>query len=292
MIRKSRITLLPVIFLSVFILGASPSHKLSRSEMANRLEELEKENVRLRKQVEDLNLKIEILTSKTGLESVSGGVRVSGPSLPVPGLSVKKLSPTTPKINAAPKGRLIVAGSNNEAKQIIQSTASLPGTNYVPLPDPAVTIKRTGNKKPKKITTPAAPVLAAPKPVSSPGESGDFRKINELMENGSSAEAEGLMDAYLKKHKGAAHENKVAYWKGQRLLEKGDFNQAIDYFKIVTERYPACNDASDALYNIGVSYLELGHTEEAGDALREVNILYPFSEAAGKAEKKLVSCCQ
>jgi TolA-binding protein len=295
MIRKNRITLLTVIFLSVFILGATPFNKSGRNnnDMSKRVEQLEKQNVELRKQIEDLTLKVELLTRKVNGQGHASNTSGRGnPMSSHPGLSVKKLTPESQRMSNAPKGRLIVTGSNNNAKNIVESGTPLPGTNYVPLPDPASKVKRPGSQTPKKIKSSPAPALATPKPVTSLGESGDFKKINTLMDNGSKVEAVELMDAYLLKHKGGAHENKVAYWKGKSLLDKGEHNQAIDYLKIVTERYPACNDASDALYSIGLSYLELGHSEEAGDALREVNILYPFSEAAGKAGKKLETCCQ
>jgi TolA-binding protein len=61
--------------------------------------------------------------------------------------------------------------------------------------------------------------------------------------------------------------------------------------KIVTENHYESDFAPEALYEIGLAYLELGQPEEAGSALREIRILYPFSETAEKAQELLSTCC-
>jgi tol-pal system protein YbgF len=131
---------------------------------------------------------------------------------------------------------------------------------------------------------------AAPSPPAN--EAAAFKQIKELLGSGKADEAVPLMEDYLKRHARGAHEDEVAYRLGDYLFSQGEYARAIPVLRQVTENHPESSWAPDGLYKIGLSYLELDKTSEAESALQEVGILYPFSEAAGKAAKKLEACCR
>ena len=290
-----------VICLSALCLSADITPRPVHKNSAERIEALEAQNIELRKQIAELNQKIEILTSRVN-ESCGGGRSfgaeniTTGPAPSVPGLSVVRLQPNGSASAGAPaappargKGRLIVTSSNEESALLVEHGAPLPGTNYVPLPDPAGPPAPSAEPKPAG-TMAMAENAAAPSPPAN--EAAAFKQIKELLGSGKTDEAVPLMEDYLKRHARGAHEDEVAYRLGDYLFSQGEYARAIPVLRQVTENHPESSWAPDALYKVGLSYLELDKTSEAESALQEVGILYPFSEAAGKAAKKLEACCR
>lgn len=298
MARNTRTAVLAAaLILSFLCIGADNTlgfPKTSRSELVERVESLEKENVELRRQVADLNTKIDLLSQRVnaGCAGAPQGAAAAGTPQPAPpSLDVVRLSPES-QAPQKPKGRLIITNSDEEAVSLIEHGAPLPGTNYFPLPDPAGTVSATG--QPAAAAAMAMPDNPAPeaKTKVTLAESEAYARIKALIDGGDRGGARPLMQDYLKSHSGGTHEDDVAYWLGDCWFEAGDYKQAIESYLIVTDQHPESARAPEALYKAGLSYLELGRTDEGADALREVRILYPFSDSAQKAEAKLATCCQ
>ncbi len=83
----------------------------------------------------------------------------------------------------------------------------------------------------------------------------------------------------------------MAFWLGNYYFSANDYEKAIRAFKIVTDGHYEMEAAPESLFKIGMSYLQLGKTDDAKSAFQNVKILYPFSDMAGKAEEMLSSCC-
>jgi TolA-binding protein len=289
------------ICLSILCMGAAnPFQSSSRKEQQKRLETLEKQNADLRQQVIDLKMKLDILTQRVnascggpagGATFTSDDLTITAAPPSVPGLEVVRLKPES-REPAKPKGRLIVTRSDPESTVLVEHGVPLPGTSYVPLPDPETTLGADGaNNKSgaAPVTTPMA--RASTSPVPARDEISAFNPIKELVDEGKADEAAPLMEEFLKQYKNGAHEDRVAYWLGTHLVRQGRHGEAVKTLKIVTENHYESDFAPEALYEIGQAYLELGQPEEAGSALREIRILYPFSETAEKAQELLSTCC-
>jgi len=314
--QKTRWAVIGIILgLALLCLGASnPLEKFtptSNGSMKGRVEDLEKQNAALQQQVADLNRKVNILTQRVnagcggggdaGAFSSEGGT--SAYTKEVPGLSVVRLQPEGKGPGASgpeePKGRLMVESSSNpEAANLIANHQPLPGTNYVPLPDPALAVSTEGAASSPAPPAPA-PVMAAPAPAPSPAKSAPspnevaaYDDIRTLVAQGKLDDARPLMEAYLQSYPGGSHEAEVANWLGMNLFTAGDYAKAIEDLKLVTDKHYESSVAPDALYIIGLCYFEQNKTKEAGDAFRDVKKLYPFSKAAKFAEDKLATCCQ
>lgn len=292
-----------LVCLALLNMGAkNPFAGLSQNSLKERVQTLESENAKLSAEVDELTRKLDILTQRVNAscgEGDAGTFDDSNISLSlftpeVPGLETVRLKPEDGAPASAPAnkpgGKLIITKSG-DSTTYIDKGGPLPGTNYVPLPDPEFESDGGSDSAPP-------PSLARNDSSSDSGSSSSslmepvaFEEIRGLVEQGESGRAEGLMKKYLSSHAGGANEDRVAHWLGTSLYGKGDYAGAIKAFKIVTEKHYESALAPDSLYYVGLAYIELGKTKEAGDAFREVKILYPFSNAAKKADEKLASCC-
>jgi tol-pal system protein YbgF len=286
-----------IIVLSVLCLGAGKSlyGNSSRDQLLNRLESLEKQNAQLRQQVQDLSTKVEVLSQRVnascGGQATSGAFNPASAALSsapplMPGLETVRLKPQD-QAPAPPKGRLIITNSEGDNTVLIEHGTPLPGTNYVPLPDPATTMNQAGDSE-----TAVAPVpAAAPAVPPSKDEAAAFSAIKELIDQGKNGDAQPLMSDYLARFPKGAHEDKVAFWLGNYYFSANEYEKAIHAFKVVADSHYETQDAPESLFKIGMSCLQLGKTDDAKSAFQNVKILYPFSEMAEKAEKMLSSCC-
>ena len=309
MMKKTRALTCCAILLFVLCMGAdNPFQSSSRAELSKRIELLERQNAELRQQVTDLSMKVEVLTQRVNASCGPGSssafnsdnINLNYNRSSVPGLATVRLAPEAPK-DDKPKGRLIVTNSDPEATVLIEhgTGAPLPATNYVPLPDPELTMPTgSGGDAAKSPDAPAAAApmaTAAPAPAPAPAPSKDeasaFNSIKDLLDQGKNDEAVPLMEDYLNRYPKGAHEDKVAFWLGVSYFNKNEHDKAIKTLRIVSENHAESEEAPNALLRIGLAYLELGRTDEAGEAFREIKILYPFSDLAQKAEEMLSSCC-
>jgi len=77
------------------------------------------------------------------------------------------------------------------------------------------------------------------------------------------------------------------YWSGESYYAEQRYEQAIDLFKVVTEKYPTENKAPDAFLKIALSYIELDGDAESKITLNKLIKKYPDSEATIKGRKLL-----
>jgi tol-pal system protein YbgF len=306
MMKKKRVSALgAAIILSILCLGAGDPFKSSsrNSELLSRMEALEKQNADLRAQVADLNVKIEVLTQRVnascggpaGAAFDNSNTALSSRSPAMPGLSTVRLQPGAPDL-VKPKGRLIVTSSDNESSSVIEQGTPLPGTNYVPLPDPETTMNGGADASQPSSGPATALPAAGPAPASAPAPSGkdelaSFNEIKDLVDQGKNEEAAPLMADYLARFPKGSREDKVAFWLGNYYFSQDQHEKAVKAFKIVAENHFESEEAPEALFKIGMSYLDMNKTEDAKSAFQEVKILYPFSDMAEKAEEMLSSCC-
>lgn len=77
------------------------------------------------------------------------------------------------------------------------------------------------------------------------------------------------------------------YWLAEVFYDQRDFPTALAEFRNVVVRYPSGNKAPDALVKVGYCYAQLGEVPAARDVLAQVVEIYPKTEAAKLAVKRL-----
>jgi tol-pal system protein YbgF len=79
------------------------------------------------------------------------------------------------------------------------------------------------------------------------------------------------------------------YWIGEAYYARKDFTAALAEFRIAVDRYPRGNKVPDALLKVGYCHLALGQADKGRFALEQVMTIYPKTEPALLAEKRLES---
>jgi tol-pal system protein YbgF len=262
---------------------ADDSARKEVGRLQRQMEELRRRTDGDRHAVHELENRVFVLEDKVDTVHVAQGRQGEVPRLPV----VTKAPPVD---EAAPQ-----AGQEPEAE---------------PEPEPAgppVVIRMHGDRSaPERSPSERLPV------VRRPTEPPDLAAVTEklpVVTPVRKPEVDDAMTAY--KHASAAlgrreHRTAVAgfrdfvdrfpdhdyadnaqYWLGEAFYDQADYQTALVEFRTVLKRFPAGNKAPDALLKIGFCLDKLGDTGAAGDALGQVVEIYPRTDAARLATKRL-----
>ena len=117
------------------------------------------------------------------------------------------------------------------------------------------------------------------------GES--YRAAVELVRSGSHGQAVDGLRAFLRKYPRHDYADNAQYWLGEAFYAQKDYPHALSEFRNVIETYPRGNKVPDALLKVGYCYQALGQTEKARAVLEQVVNLYPKTEPAALASKRL-----
>ena len=100
-------------------------------------------------------------------------------------------------------------------------------------------------------------------------------------------EAVAALRAFVAKHAHHDYADNAQYWIGEAFYAQKDYARALTEFRAVIEVYPRGNKVPDALLKVGYCYLAMGQGEKARAVLEQVVNLYPKSEPAALAAKRL-----
>jgi tol-pal system protein YbgF len=117
--------------------------------------------------------------------------------------------------------------------------------------------------------------------------SNDYRAAVELVKAGKHDDAVVALRAFIAKYPRHDYADNAQYWLGEAEYATKDFARALTEFRKVIEVYPRGNKIPDALLKVGYCYLALGQGEKARAVLSQVVTLYPKSEPATLAAKRL-----
>jgi len=70
---------------------------------------------------------------------------------------------------------------------------------------------------------------------------------------------------------------------------KGKKDDATYYYAVVVKNYPKSPKSSDAMYKVGVIMQEKGDSDKAKAVFQQVVKLYPNTESAKLAQKRLAA---
>jgi tol-pal system protein YbgF len=117
--------------------------------------------------------------------------------------------------------------------------------------------------------------------------SADYRAAVELVKSGNQTDAITGLRAFLRKFPRHDYADNAQYWLGEAFYAQKDYPHALGEFRNVIETYPRGNKVPDALLKVGYCYHALGQTEKARAVLEQVVNLYPKTEPAALAAKRL-----
>jgi tol-pal system protein YbgF len=116
---------------------------------------------------------------------------------------------------------------------------------------------------------------------------GDYRAAVELVKSGKHDEAVAALRLFLKTYPRHDYADNAQYWLGESFYAQKDYTHALTEFRSTIETYPRGNKVPDALLKVGYCYQALGQSDKARAVLEQVVNLYPKSEPAALASKKL-----
>src|SRR6185503_12707731 len=115
----------------------------------------------------------------------------------------------------------------------------------------------------------------------------DYRAAVELVKSGKTADAVAALRGFLKTHPRHEYADNAQYWLGEAFYASKDYPHALLEFRATIETYPRGNKVPDALLKVGYCYSALGQADKARAVLEQVVNLYPRSEPASLASKRL-----
>lgn len=161
-------------------------------------------------------------------------------------------------------------------------------------------------RKPSVAATPPPPLPPSPSAARSkpapetrvasvePAKKSDYRNpldlygaAYKLFEAGRYDEGLDLFREFVRRWPNHDYADNSQYWIGECYYSRSDYEQAIQEFGKVLDKYPAGNKAPDALLKVGFSQKKLGRDREANSTLQRLLNKYPYSDAAPKAGMKL-----
>jgi len=124
-------------------------------------------------------------------------------------------------------------------------------------------------------------------PVRSDDAGVEYRAAVELVKAGSHSAAIDGLRGFLRKFPRHDYADNAQYWLGEAFYAQKDYPHALGEFRNVIETYPRGNKVPDALLKVGYCYHALGQSEKAKAVLEQVVNLYPKTEPAALAAKRL-----
>ena len=115
----------------------------------------------------------------------------------------------------------------------------------------------------------------------------EYRAAVDLVKAGKHEEAIAALRAFVKAYPHHDYADNAQYWLGESFYAQKDYTHALGEFRATIETYPRGNKVPDALLKVGYCYGALGQTEKARAVLEQVVNLYPKSEPAALATKRL-----
>jgi tol-pal system protein YbgF len=215
---------------------------------------------------------------------------------PLPQLPVEVVAPPT-----LGEGQRLVAVADDGSEIIYEGDAAL-GRPAVTAMPPTDDVHRSRgydaapNERAERATRRVPAVSAARatrtpvrSELSSDAAANDYRAAVELVKTGRHEEAVTALRTFLRSYPRHDYADNAQYWLGEAYYAQKDYPHALVEFRATIETYPRGNKVPDALLKVGYCYQALGQTEKARAVLEQVVNLYPKTEPAALAAKRLES---
>ena len=128
-----------------------------------------------------------------------------------------------------------------------------------------------------------------PPPTSARTEQGDFDAALGELREGRYAEAVTGFQRFMSAHPASNLAGDAQYWLGESHYVSRNYEAAKEAFINMGLHYPQSGRLPDALLKLGYIYGEQGETERAREVLRKLVQVYPNTQAASLAGRRLQS---
>jgi tol-pal system protein YbgF len=289
---------------------ASPMSALKEDNrrLAQTVSELRADRRAQERRLRDLQRQLDLARAQLVTAAGGGAVPELRVEVAAPAPSPASAPAASPPI--ASGGRVV--GIADDGSEIVYEGDAAAG-KLATLDDdpPAAPTAPRARPRPAETTPPAAPPKAAP-PKAAPSRTAsrpsraprrdrdlptdrgadagnDYRAAVELVKAGRHAEGASALRAFLGKHPRHDFADNAQYWLGEAYYAQKDYANALAEFRGVVETYPRGNKVPDALLKVGYCYLALGQPDKSRAVLEQVVTLYPKTEPAATAAKRLES---
>jgi TolA-binding protein len=309
--KKINLGLVLVLLFGMSSLGLSSGGK-SKKELSAELDQVKEENAALKKQVEELNTKLELLLARIDqLEKMvevlkagnagqlsAGGERIEEEEVVIeahggqvdrkgatPNLPVVKISPENkPPQNQTPTKKVIVFtddknNPNNPKIKIEKAPAGKSAPGRKPEAPADSGTKPVSEKKAELKTNPPETKPAEAKAAS-------LDDIKKMIEQKQYAQAEKEAKARLLQKPGEKEACPLYFYLGEARSGAGKGGEAAAAFLKLADLYPACELAPEAMFKAGELY-EKTDKARSRKIYEDIVSLYPYSNYANLAEEKL-----
>jgi tol-pal system protein YbgF len=242
------------------------------------------------RKLRDLQRQLDEIRAKVATSVIDGTI----PTLPV-----EVAAP--PQAQASSSSRVV--GVTEDGYEIVYEGDAAAGKVGVPeseepirrAPVERVSRARTEAPAPRVSARTARPQTRAPEPTIESSRTiarndeatEEYKAAVELVRGGSHGDAVAALRAFLSKHARHDFADNAQYWLGEAHYAQKDYPRALVEFRNVIETYPRGNKVPDALLKVGYCYQALGQAEKSRAVLEQVVNLYPKTEPAVIAAKRL-----
>jgi tol-pal system protein YbgF len=147
---------------------------------------------------------------------------------------------------------------------------------------------------PKTTPTTTTTTTTATAPAPSDGEDpmNAYQEARAALGRHEHAAAIAGFKRFVEKWPSHDYADNAQYWLGEAYYDQADYRTALVEFRAVVQRYPAGNKAPDAMLKVGYCLAKLGDSAAAADVLVQVAQIYPKTDAARLAQKRLAEAGQ
>ncbi|MBS1121654.1 MAG: tol-pal system protein YbgF [Deltaproteobacteria bacterium] len=244
------------------------------------------------RKLRDLKKQLDLVRAQVGIATVDGSM----PSLPVEVASPDRPTTATSRVVAVTDdGEEIVYEGDAAAGKVATIEDDPSRRTTMPLPARSMPGSTTGDRIELSHRIPAVSARTARTPRrdhdTPPDRTGDasndYRAAVDLVKAGNHDDAVAALRAFLAKYPRHDYADNAQYWLGEAFYAHKDYAQALIEFRNVIQTYPRGNKVPDALLKVGYCYQALTQTEKARAVLEQVVNLYPKTEPAALAAKRL-----
>jgi tol-pal system protein YbgF len=242
------------------------------------------------RKLRDLQRQLDLARAKV-VESTFEGV----PALPVEVAAPERpVSPTAPRVVGVTEDGEEIVYEGDAAAGKVATLEDDPSPTTAPparLAKPPVVAKDDRIEVSRRTPSVGIQARRAPpreRPSDRDGDAAsEYRTAVELVKAGQHDAAVAALRAFIGKHARHDYADNAQYWLGETFYAAKEYPQALIEFRNVVENYPRGNKVPDALLKVGYCYQSMGQTEKARAVLEQVVNLYPKTEPAALAAKRL-----
>lgn len=267
--------------LLVSLLFAAPAWSVSKAELENRIQQLERKLdsrglVELFEQVSALQKEV---------QQLRGDLEVQTHEMD----SLKKRQRDLYVDIDRRLHRLETAGVQGNGAPAQTGAATMMSTDTAKPSVPATGVVSASATSAAAAVTPGkADVRAAPGAALDPvAERKDYDKALVILNELRYDEAATAFRDFLEKYPGSSYADNAQYWLGEVYYVTRDFRAALEEFGKLIKQFPDSPKVPGAMLKMGYSYYELKDWKSAADLLGQVVKRFPDSTTAGLAQKRL-----